>query len=107
MIVKYMQFLADYGLPASFPKEVEEEANALDLSITDDEVAKRIDYRNVLTFTIDPDSAKDFDDALSYQILENGNIEIGVHIADVTHYVKPGTKLDDEAFNRSTYIFGW
>lgn len=97
--------LAEYGLPYSFPQDVEDEANALDVGITEEEINKRMDYRNILTFTIDPDSAKDFDDALSFQYLENGNVEVGVHIADVSHYVKPGSKLDEEAYNRSTSIY--
>ena len=77
--------LAEYGLPYDFPIEVDAFANKLDTSITPEEIAKRRDMRNVLTFTIDPKDAKDFDDALSFQVLENGNYEIGVHIADVSH----------------------
>ena len=80
--------LAEYGLPYDFPIEVEAFANKIDTSITEEEIAKRRDLRNVLTFTIDPKDAKDFDDALSFQVLENGNYEIGVHIADVSHYVQ-------------------
>lgn len=97
--------LAEYNLPHHFTDDVEEDANSLNIGITDEEIAKRVDYRDVLTFTIDPSSAKDFDDALSYKALDNGNIEVGVHIADVSHYVKPGTKLDEEAYNRSTSIY--
>src|SRR5690606_11920342 len=85
--------LSEYGLPYSFPVEVEHYANKLDTSIQEEEIKKRRDMRNVLTFTIDPKDAKDFDDALSFQILENGNYEIGIHIADVSHYVVPGTLL--------------
>lgn len=97
--------LAEYGLPYDFPLEVEAYAKKLDTSITEDEIAKRRDMRNVLTFTIDPKDAKDFDDALSFEILENGNYEIGIHIADVSHYVKEGTILDEEAYNRATSVY--
>ena len=78
--------LAEYGLPSDFPIDVETYAQHLDTSITAEEIAKRRDMRDVLTFTIDPRDAKDFDDALSFQQLENGNYEIGVHIADVSHF---------------------
>lgn len=97
--------LAEYGLPYDFPPEVEAYAKKLDTSIQESEIAKRRDMRNVLTFTIDPKDAKDFDDALSFQRLENGNFEIGVHIADVSHYVQEGTILDDEAFKRATSVY--
>jgi len=97
--------LAEYGLPYDFPIEVETYANKIDTSITQEEIANRRDMRNILTFTIDPKDAKDFDDALSFQILENGNYEIGIHIADVSHYVKEGTILDDEAFERATSVY--
>ena len=97
--------LAEYGLPYDFPIEVEAYANKIDTSITAEEISKRRDMRHVLTFTIDPKDAKDFDDALSFQVLENGNFEIGVHIADVSHYVKEGTILDDEAYNRATSVY--
>ncbi|MGL4584538.1 MAG: ribonuclease R [Flavobacterium sp.] len=97
--------LAEYGLTAEFPKEVDDFANKIDTSINDEEVAKRRDMRDVLTFTIDPKDAKDFDDALSFQVLENGNYEIGVHIADVSHYVQEGTILDEEAYNRATSVY--
>ncbi|WP_027376844.1 ribonuclease R [Kaistella palustris] len=97
--------LAEYGLPYAFPEEVEKEAQKIDQRIHDSEVAKRRDMRNVCTFTIDPKDAKDFDDALSIQKLENGNWEIGVHIADVSHYVVPGTLLDDEAYDRATSVY--
>lgn len=97
--------LAEYGLPYEFPEEVELEADAIDREIRDEEVAKRWDMRNILTLTIDPKDAKDFDDALSIRKLENGNWEIGVHIADVSHYVRPGTRLDDEAYSRATSIY--
>ena len=97
--------LAQYGLPYEFPAEVEMYANDLDTSIMDSEIKKRRDMREVLTFTIDPKDAKDFDDALSFQKLENGNYEIGIHIADVSHYVRPGTVLDDEAYERATSVY--
>ena len=97
--------LAEYGLPYDFPIEVEAYANQIDTSITEEEIAKRKDMRKVLTFTIDPKDAKDFDDALSFQVLPNGNYEIGVHIADVSHYLKEGTILDDEAYDRATSVY--
>lgn len=97
--------LAEYGLPYQFPEEVERDADKIDRRITDEEVAKRRDMRNICTFTIDPKDAKDFDDALSMQKLQNGNWEIGVHIADVSHYVVPGTMLDDEAYERATSVY--
>lgn len=97
--------LAEYGLPYDFPIEVEAYANKIDTSITEEEIKKRRDMRDVLTFTIDPKDAKDFDDALSFQVLENGNYEIGVHIADVSHYLEEGTILDDEAYKRATSVY--
>ncbi len=97
--------LAEYGLPYNFPEEVEMDAEKIDRRVTDEEVAKRRDMRKICTFTIDPKDAKDFDDALSIQKLDNGNWEIGVHIADVSHYVVPGTMLDDEAYERATSVY--
>lgn len=97
--------LAEYGLPYTFPEDVEREASEIDRQIDDVEVAKRRDMRNILTFTIDPKDANDFDDALSIRQLQNGNWEIGVHIADVSHYVIPGTVLDDEAYERGTSVY--
>jgi len=97
--------LAEYGLPYEFPYEVENYANNIDTSITKEEIAKRRDMRDVLTFTIDPKDAKDFDDALSFQVLEDGLYEVGIHIADVSHYVKPDTVLDDEAYERATSVY--
>lgn len=97
--------LAEYGLPYTFPEEVEKEADEIDRSINEEEVRKRRDMRDILTFTIDPKDAKDFDDALSLRKLENGNWEVGVHIADVSHYVTPGTLLDDEAYDRATSVY--
>ncbi|WP_410006606.1 ribonuclease R [Aequorivita nionensis] len=97
--------LAQYGLPYEFPQEVEDFANKIDTSIKASEIKKRRDMRDVLTFTIDPKDAKDFDDALSFEKLENGNYEIGIHIADVSHYVTPGNELDDEAYERATSVY--
>ena len=97
--------MAEYGLPLEFPHEVEAYANTIDTSITAEEIAKRRDMRKDLTFTIDPKDAKDFDDALSFKVLDNGLYEIGIHIADVSHYLQPGTILDDEAYERATSIY--
>lgn len=97
--------LLEYNLPIRFPEEVEREAQELDVEIREEEIARRRDMRDVVTFTIDPKDAKDFDDALSLRKLENGNWEVGVHIADVTHYVKPGSILDQEAYNRGTSVY--
>jgi ribonuclease R len=97
--------LAEYGLPSSFPVEVEAFAEQIDTSIQDIEIKKRRDMRDVLTFTIDPKDAKDFDDALSFKQLENRNYEIGIHIADVSHYLQEGTILDDEAYERATSVY--
>ena len=97
--------LAEYGLPYEFPSEVEAFANNIDTSITEGEIAKRRDMRSTLTFTIDPKDAKDFDDALSFKQLPNGNYEVGIHIADVSHYLQEGTILDDEAYERATSVY--
>jgi len=97
--------LAQYGLPYEFPSEVEKFANGLETSIQASEIKKRRDMRDILTFTIDPKDAKDFDDALSFQKLKNGNYEIGIHIADVSHYVRPGNVLDNEAYERATSVY--
>ena len=97
--------LLEYDLPYEFPSEVEEEAQQLPIKITKDEISKRRDMRGDLTFTIDPKDAKDFDDALSFTKLENGNYEIGIHIADVSHYVQPKTILDAEAYDRATSVY--
>jgi ribonuclease R len=97
--------LAEYGLPAEFPIEVETYAQKIDTTIHETEIAKRRDMRETLTFTIDPKDAKDFDDALSFKILENGNYEIGIHIADVSFYLEEGTILDDEAYQRATSVY--
>ena len=97
--------LAQYGFPLSFPKEVEEEANAIPEQITEEELKNRRDFRETVTFTIDPADAKDFDDAISFKKLPNGNYEVGVHIADVSHYVQPKTYLDKEAYSRATSVY--
>lgn len=97
--------LADFGFPLAFPKAVDEEANAISASIAEEEIKKRKDFRQTCTFTIDPADAKDFDDAISFKKLENGNYEIGVHIADVSHYVIPDSILDKEAFERGTSVY--
>ena len=97
--------LAEYGLPLEFPHDVEEFANKIDTSITKEEIAKRRDMRKDLTFTIDPKDAKDFDDALSFKVLDNGLYEIGIHIADVSHYLQEDTILDDEAYERATSVY--
>ncbi|WP_129714079.1 ribonuclease R [Pedobacter sp. SYP-B3415] len=97
--------LAQFGFPLSFPDQVEKESKEIDEAIPDGEIKKRRDFRNILTFTIDPADAKDFDDAISYQKLENGNHEIGVHIADVSYYVLPGSELDKEAYSRGTSVY--
>lgn len=97
--------MAEYGLPEHFPDEIEESAKKIPTEITEKEIAKRRDFRNITTMTIDPHDAKDFDDALSLQRLENGFWEVGVHIADVTHYLKAGSTLDKEAVNRATSVY--
>jgi len=97
--------LNEFNLPYEFPEEVFEYAENISQVITDDEVAKRRDCRKIPTFTIDPNDAKDFDDALSYQKLKNGNIEVGVHIADVSHYMPEGSVLDAEAQLRATSVY--
>jgi ribonuclease R len=97
--------LADFGFPLEFPHAVEQAASAFSQTISPDEIAKRRDFRSVTTFTIDPADAKDFDDAISFQQLPNGHYEIGVHIADVTHFVQPDSPLDKEAFERGTSVY--
>jgi len=97
--------LAQYGFPLSFPSEVEKEADAISEEITEADLKDRKDFRDTVTFTIDPADAKDFDDAISFKKLPNGNYEIGVHIADVSHYVQPKTYLDKEAYSRATSVY--
>ena len=97
--------LIEYGLPYKFPEEVERYASVLPIDIKKEEIDKRRDFREILTFTIDPVDAKDFDDALSFEILKNGNFLVGIHIADVSHYVKEDTILDTEAEIRGTSVY--
>ena len=109
--VEMHAILAEYGLPLEFPPEVEQEAQQFTPSaeskagLDKKEIAKRRDMRDVLTMTIDPADAKDFDDALSLKKLKNGNFEVGIHIADVSYYVKPGSAIDDEAISRATSVY--
>ena len=103
--VEMHSILAEYGLPFKFPDFVEAEANEIDVEISEKEIAKRRDMRETTTFTIDPVDAKDFDDALSVKKLENGNWEIGVHIADVSHYIDEGSALEEEAITRATSVY--
>jgi ribonuclease R len=97
--------LAEFELPDKFTEEVEEDAERIPGVITETEIASRKDFRDILTLTIDPADAKDFDDALSLRQLDNGNWEIGVHIADVTHYVRPGSLVEEEARQRATSVY--
>ncbi|RAW03209.1 ribonuclease R [Pseudochryseolinea flava] len=97
--------MAEFNLPFRFPENILKDSEKIDEGITKQEVKKRWDFREVTTFTIDPFDAKDFDDALSFKKLDNGNYEIGIHIADVTHYVLPDTPLDQEAFDRATSVY--
>lgn len=97
--------LAEFGLPYKYPAAVEKAADKIDAGITEEVIAQRLDMRDVLTFTIDPVDAKDFDDALSFRTLPNGHYEVGVHIADVTHYVHPDTIIDREAQKRATSVY--
>ena len=97
--------LAEFGLPYNYPANVEKAANSIDAGITPQEIAKREDFRSITTFTIDPRDAKDFDDALSIRKLKNGRWEVGVHIADVTHYVSPTSIIEKEAQKRATSVY--
>src|SRR5690606_59872 len=99
------EILTGNGLSPNFPNEVLAEAEKLSDDFSPDEIRKRKDMRDITTFTIDPKDAKDFDDALSVRSLDNGNIEVGVHIADVSHFVRPGTALDAEAYERATSVY--
>ncbi|PKP11387.1 MAG: ribonuclease R [Bacteroidetes bacterium HGW-Bacteroidetes-4] len=103
--VEMHAILAEFGLPYAFPQKVLDTAERIPEEITEEEIAQRRDFRNITTFTIDPFDAKDFDDAISYQKLKNGNIEVGIHIADVTHYVRPNTVLEKEAYERATSVY--
>lgn len=103
--VEMQSILAEYDFPLTFPSDVLSEADALPVEISQDEIARRRDFRNVVTYTIDPSDAKDFDDAISYRKLDNGLHEVGVHIADVSFYVKPGSAIDREAYERGTSVY--
>ncbi len=103
--VEMHAILAEFGLPLDIPKNVLQAADKIPDSITAEEISKRKDFRGITTFTIDPFDAKDFDDALSFEKLKNGNVSIGIHIADVTHYVRPNTVLEKEAYNRATSVY--
>lgn len=100
-----MSILLDQGFELEYPAAAVAETEPMSAEITAEEVARRRDFREVPTFTIDPLTAKDFDDAISLEWKENGNYEVGIHIADVSHYVKPGTALDTEALKRSTSVY--
>ena len=103
--VEMESILLAHDYPLEFPKEVEKEAASIGVRIKKEEVRKRKDFRKVFTITIDPADAKDFDDAISLQKLANGHWEVGVHIADVSHYVKPGSAIDEEAYSRGTSVY--
>tara|TARA_R110000772_G_scaffold17946_3_gene50093 strand:+ start:204504 stop:206414 length:1911 start_codon:yes stop_codon:yes gene_type:complete len=103
--VQMNSIVHQYELSEHFNEDVEAESNKISNTISQEEIGKRLDLRDILTFTIDPDTAKDFDDALSYEDLPNGDFKVGIHIADVSHYVRPGTELDKEAYDRGTSIY--
>jgi len=103
--VEMKAILVEHDFPLAFPKEVEKVAAKIKIEISKEEISRRRDCRTFPTFTIDPADAKDFDDALSYQKLENGNHQVGIHIADVSHYVQQNTALDEEAYERATSIY--
>jgi len=103
--VEMQSIIAEFGFPLSFPKNVEQDAAKIDITISPEEIKKRRDFRETFTITIDPEDAKDFDDAVSLCKLTNGNWEVGVHIADVSHYVKENSAIDHEAFGRGTSIY--
>ena len=100
-----ISILCNNGIDYKFPNEVISEAEYVGMDLDPEEVSKRRDFRDITTFTIDPKDAKDFDDALSFKKLDNGNIEIGIHIADVSHYVRPGSAMDTEALKRSNSVY--
>ncbi len=100
-----MAILADFDFPLRFPAEVEKYADSIPDEVPAAEIKRRKDFRKTITFTIDPVDAKDFDDAISYQKLDNGNVEIGIHIADVSYYMPPGSVLDEEAYRRATSVY--
>ena len=100
-----ISILCNHGIDYKFPQEVIAEAEFVGIELDQKEVKKRTDLRKITTFTIDPVDAKDFDDALSFKKLENGHVEVGIHIADVSHYVRPGTAMDTEALKRSNSVY--
>lgn len=103
--VEVMSVARTFNLPLTFPDEVVREAEGLPAAFSGEDLRDRLDYRNKVTFTIDPEDAKDFDDAVSYEVLDNGLIRLGVHIADVSHYVREGSALDREAYERGTSVY--
>jgi ribonuclease R len=103
--IEMISILVNQGLDYVFPEEVVAQAETVKMELDQNEVKQRRDFRDILTFTIDPLDARDFDDALSIKHLDNGNIEVGVHIADVSHYVKPGTPMDKEAYKRGNSVY--
>lgn len=103
--IEMKSILIDNGFNIVFPPEVLQQTAAISSFISDEEIGKRRDFRDITTFTIDPEDAKDFDDALSFKVLGHGHIEVGIHIADVSHYVKPNTALDKEAYLRATSVY--
>ena len=103
--VEMASILIDQNFSPTFPEKVEKEASKIDLAIPQSEIKARRDFRNEFTITIDPADAKDFDDAISFSKLENGHFQIGVHIADVSYYVKEGSLIDQEAYNRATSVY--
>ena len=103
--VEMQAILVENDFPLSFPKAAEAEAKKIPNEVSEKEITNRLDYRDITTFTIDPADAKDYDDALSYRKLDNGNHEVGVHIADVSFYVQPGSAIDEEAYKRGTSIY--
>ena len=103
--VEISSILYQYGLSPFFDEKLEKESSKISVKISQTEIEKRLDFRSTTTFTIDPKDAKDFDDALSIKKLNNGNWEVGVHIADVSYYVKENSALDKESFNRSCSVY--
>lgn len=103
--VEIHSIMAEFGLPFEYPEDAIAEADGISENIPSTELKKRKDFRGISTFTIDPADAKDFDDAISFRYLDNGNMEIGVHIADVSHYVKPKTLMEKEAYDRATSVY--
>lgn len=103
--VEMQSILAEFDFPLEYPKEAIRQAQKMNGNVTPKDLKERRDFRNIYTCTIDPADAKDFDDALSYRLLEDGTMEVGVHIADVSHFVKPGTPIDREAYQRGTSVY--